>query len=164
MCMTFTLTFTAGQGEKYTSLSKAFLFDSNSNVWHIGNHFQDIFCRNLHDIDVDLYNGSKEMFLWEPYAQAWITSIRLVCLFKLYLKTTERRIKIKISRKKDKNKTDSTSTLNRHHGSTVIVLRGPSIPWGLSFVWSLNPGARVPFPDYLYVCKYDVILLSIIFL
>ena len=35
------------------------LFNVNCNIYNSGQHFQAIFCQNVHDLDYDLKNGPR---------------------------------------------------------------------------------------------------------
>ena len=61
------------------------LFDGNCNDFHIGRHFQAIFCQNVHDFDYDLQRGptsTVNMSIEKPYMNCYLM---VIVMFTLYI-------------------------------------------------------------------------------
>ena len=85
--MPLTRTFTKDRGQgKYNKQKPIYdlLFDGNSNFLRISQHFQDIHWRNVHDLDLDLWNGPRSNVVTSiesPYMICYLVTIVISILF-----------------------------------------------------------------------------------
>ena len=83
-----TLTIKIDQGRMCTCQSKPMHdlpFDGKSNNLPISHHFQDIYCGNVHDLDLDLYNGPRSNVNMLNESPCMTCHLMAIVIFYLFL-------------------------------------------------------------------------------